>query len=92
LPGKDSEAIDFRTASEDFLFFPKLRKSDLRTLLITSIYQNREVLTVGGFLLFGRDRRAVFPDAYDRGGASRALVRTMNKNHGRVGKRLLQAV
>jgi predicted HTH transcriptional regulator len=32
LPGKDSEAIDFRAASECFSSIRKLRRSDLRTL------------------------------------------------------------
>lgn len=68
LPEKSSEAINFRATSEGFFFFRKLRRSDLRTLQITSIHQNREVLTGGGFPLFGRDRRAVFPDAYVREG------------------------
>ncbi len=71
LPEKDSEAIDFRAASECFSSIRKLQRSDLRTLQITSVYQNRVVPTVGGFLLFGRDRRATFPDAYVRAGCFR---------------------
>ena len=68
LPSKNTEAIDFRAASECFSTVRKLRKSDLRTLQITAIHQNHEVPTVGGFLLFGRGRRATFPDAYIRAG------------------------
>jgi ATP-dependent DNA helicase RecG len=68
LPEKNTEAIDFRAASECFSPIRKLRRSDLRTLQITTIHQNHEVLTVGGFLLFGQDRRAAFPDAYFRAG------------------------
>jgi ATP-dependent DNA helicase RecG len=64
LPDMNSEAIDFRAASECFAPNRKLRRSDLRTLQITAIHQSHEVPTVGGFLLFGRDRRAAFPDAY----------------------------
>ncbi len=45
-----------------------MRKSDLRALQITAIHQNREVPTIDGFLLFGRDRRATFPDAYVQAG------------------------
>ncbi len=73
LPEKDSEAIDFRAASECFSSIRKLRRSDLRTLQITAIHQNRVVPTVGGFLLFGRDRRATFPDAYVRAGCFRGI-------------------
>lgn len=68
LPGSYSEAIDFRVASECFAPIRKLRRSDLRTLQITTIRQNHEVPTVGGFLLFGRDRRTTFPDGYIRAG------------------------
>ncbi len=73
LPEIDSEAIDFRAASECFASIRKLRRSDLRTLQITAIHQNRVVPTVGGFLLFGRDRRATFPDAYVRAGCFRGI-------------------
>ena len=50
-----------------------MRKSDLRALQITAIYQNREVPTIGGFLLFGRDRRATFPDAYVQAGCFKGI-------------------
>ena len=73
LPGKDSEAIDFRAASECFSPIRKLRRSDLKTLQITAIHQNHAVPTVGGFLLFGRDRRATFPDAYVRAGCFKGI-------------------
>jgi len=73
LPRKDSEAIDFRAASECFSSIRKLRRSDLGTLQLTAIHQNRKVPTVGGFLLFGRDRRATFPDAYVRAGRFKGI-------------------
>jgi ATP-dependent DNA helicase RecG len=68
LPEMNTDAIDFRAASECFSSIRKLQKSDLRILQITAIHQNHEVPTVGGFLLFGRDRRETFPDAYIRAG------------------------
>jgi ATP-dependent DNA helicase RecG len=68
LPEMNTETIDFRAASECFSSVRKLRKSDLRILQITAIHQNHEIPTVGGFLLFGRDRRETFPDAYIRAG------------------------
>ena len=73
FPGINTEAIDFRAASECFSSIRKLRKSDLRALQITAIYQNREVPTIGGFLLFGRDRRATFPDAYVQAGCFKGI-------------------
>ena len=68
LPDLDSEAIDFRAASECFAPVRKLKRSDLRTLQLTTLHQHRQVPTVGGFLLFGRDRRKLFPEAYLRAG------------------------
>ena len=68
LDKMNTEAIDFRAASECFSSIRNLRQSNLRTLQITTIHQNYEVPTVGGFLLFGRDRREAFPDAYIRAG------------------------
>jgi predicted HTH transcriptional regulator len=68
LPGMNTEAIDFRAASECFSSIRKLRRGDLRTLQITTIHQNHEVPTVGGFLLFGFNRRTDFPDAYIHAG------------------------
>jgi predicted HTH transcriptional regulator len=68
LPELNTEAIDFRAASECFAPGRKLRRSDLRTLQLTTLHQHREVPTVGGILLFGRDRRKAFPEAYFRAG------------------------
>jgi predicted HTH transcriptional regulator len=53
-----------------------LRRRDLRNLQITTVHQNHEVPTVGGFLLFGRDRLATFPDAYIRAGCFSGIDRS----------------
>jgi predicted HTH transcriptional regulator len=68
IPDLNSEALDFRVASE--LFFPtrKLAPSAFRTLRITAMYQGREVPTVGGYLLFGKDRFDRYPDAWIQAG------------------------
>ncbi len=60
----DSEAIDFRAASESFAPVRTLRRGDLRTLGLVTRHQGRQVPTVGGMLLFGRDRQERFPDAW----------------------------
>lgn len=60
----DSEAVDFRAASELFAQIRPLRKQDLRTLRITTDHQGLQVPTVGGVLLFGKDRTTHFPDAW----------------------------
>lgn len=64
----DSEAIDFRVASEQFSETRKLRKSDLETLDILKNYQDRLVPSIGGFLLFGHEREKYFPDAWIQAG------------------------
>lgn len=64
MPAIDSEAIDFRAASELFAPFRKLSKRGLATLHLTTTHQGHEVPTAGGVLLFGRDRPTHSPDAW----------------------------
>ena len=64
MPELDSEAIDFRAASESFAEFRRLTQRDLDILRMCATHQGRRVPTVGGVLLFGRDRLAHFPDAW----------------------------
>jgi predicted HTH transcriptional regulator len=64
----NSEAIDFRVASECFAPVRRLRRKDLRTLQLVATHQKREVPTVGGVLLFGAERLKHFPEAWLRGG------------------------
>ena len=59
-----SEAIDFGVASQCFAERRALRHQDLVTLGLVRRYQGRNVPTVGGLLLFGRERLLRFPDAY----------------------------
>lgn len=68
MPDLDSEAIDFRATSESFAHARALKRADLVTLRLTAQYQGREVPTVGGMLLFGRDRERYFPDAWIQAG------------------------
>ena len=56
MPEFDSEALDFRAASESFAALRRLKRSDLETPRLVTRYQGRQVPTVGGLLLFGRDR------------------------------------
>lgn len=63
MPGLDSEAIDFRAASESFAAVRKLARRDLETLRIVTDHQGRKVPTVGGMILFGKDRERDFPAA-----------------------------
>jgi predicted HTH transcriptional regulator len=68
MPGLDSEALDFRAASESFAAFRKLARRDLETLRLLADHQDRKVPTVGGMILFGKDRERHFPDAWIQAG------------------------
>ena len=68
MPDLDSEALDFRAASESFAQFRKLKRRDLDVLGLRTSHQGRKVLTVGGALLYGRDRLTYFPDAWIQAG------------------------
>jgi predicted HTH transcriptional regulator len=68
MPGLDSEALDFRAASECFAPSRKLGRRDLETLRLVTQYQGRKVPTVGGMLLFGKEREGHFPDAWIQAG------------------------
>jgi predicted HTH transcriptional regulator len=78
VPELSSEAIDFRVASESFAAVRKLRRADLRTLRLMTKHQARETPTIGGLLLFGRerDRRERFPDAWIQAGRFRGVDRS----------------
>jgi predicted HTH transcriptional regulator len=68
MPDLDSEALDFRAASESFKPTRMLRKGDLESLRLLTTHQGHAVPTVGGVLLFGRDRERHFPDAWIQAG------------------------
>ena len=68
MPELDSEAVDFRVASECFAPVRKLRRGDMETLRLLVPYQARLVPSTGGILLFGRDRARAFPDAWIQAG------------------------
>ncbi len=68
MPGLDSEALDFRVASESFAPVRALSRRDLETLRLLTRHQGRLVPTVGGLLLFGKDRERDFPDAWIQAG------------------------
>jgi ATP-dependent DNA helicase RecG len=63
-PELNSEAIDFRAASEFFKPIRKLTRPELQTLKLLTSYQGRIVPTIGGILLFGTDRLNHYPDAW----------------------------
>jgi len=76
IPDLNSEAIDFRAASELFAPYRQLTSQSLSTLRITAEHQGRQVPTIGGLLLFGRDRFSQFPDAWIQAGRFAGANRT----------------
>ena len=68
MPEVDSEAIDFRAASESFSEFRNLTGGDLDVLGLCTTFQGRRVASVGGMLLYGQDRLGHFPDAWIQAG------------------------
>jgi ATP-dependent DNA helicase RecG len=77
LPELNSEAIDFRVASECFAPVRQLSRADLRSMHLITTHQRREVPTVGGVLLFGVDRLRQFPDAFLRVGCFQGTDRSV---------------
>ncbi len=76
MPDCNSEAIDFRAASESFASVRKLKRADLDTLRLTIKHQGRKVPTIGGMLLFGKQRHRYFPDAWVQAGRFRGTDKT----------------
>lgn len=76
IPELGSEAIDFRAASESFAPVRKLRRVDLLSLNLLTVHQGRKVPTVGGMLLFGKERENHFPDAWIHVGRFKGTTRS----------------
>src|SRR3989338_4903629 len=76
LPELDSEALDFRAASELFAPTRRLKRPDLETLKLITRHQGRKVPTVGGMLLFGKERERYFPDTWIQAGRFRGVDRS----------------
>ncbi|WP_428104059.1 ATP-binding protein [Candidatus Palauibacter sp.] len=84
VPALDSEAVDFRAASESFAAVRKLRRRDLETLRLVTTHQGRSVPTVAGVLLFGGDRLEHFPDAWIQAGRFAGTVRAVIVDQTRI--------
>lgn len=64
----DSEALDFRAASELFAPTRRLAHRDLTVLGLAMKHRGSLRPTVGGILQFGKERERWFPDAYLQAG------------------------
>lgn len=92
LPDLDSEAVDFRAASELFAPVRRLRRTDLQTLRLLTRYQGRQVPTVGGLLLFGRQPEEHFPDAWIQVGRFQGIDRSHILDRAEIRAHLVPAV
>ncbi len=92
MPEVNSEAIDFRLASESFAPVRKLRRRHLETLRLLTPHQGRLVPTVGGMLLFGRERLDHFPDAWIQAGRFAGTDKASILDHVRIDTPPIQAI
>ncbi len=81
MPELNSEALDFRAASESFAPVRRLLRRDLETLRLLTSHQGRKVPTVGGIVLFGTDRLRHFPDAWIQAGRFNGTDRSTIIDH-----------
>jgi predicted HTH transcriptional regulator len=68
LPDLRAEDLDAAAIREAFSSIRQLPSAAFRTLRLTTEYQGKNVPTVGGILLFGRNRLERFPDARVKAG------------------------
>ena len=76
MPELDSEAIDMDVVSDSFSEYRRILDGDADLLGLLTSHQGRRVPSVGGMLLFGRDRLAHFPDAWIQAGRFAGLDRS----------------
>ncbi len=92
MPGLDYEALDFRVASESFAGIRKLKRGDLDTLRLAIVHQGRKVPTVGGVLLFGKNRARHFPDAWIQAGRFQGTDKARIIDHVEIRSYPVQAI
>ena len=92
IPEANSEALDFRAASECFAPVRKLRRRNLESIRLITAHQGRKVPTVGGMLLFGHDRLDRFPDAWIQTGRFAGTDRATILDHTRLDGYPVQAI
>jgi ATP-dependent DNA helicase RecG len=63
VPEASLEDLDVQAVREAFAAIRQVSTAAFRTLRLTTEHQGKNIPTVGGILLFGRDRLQKFPDA-----------------------------
>ncbi|MDE2794743.1 MAG: helix-turn-helix domain-containing protein [Gemmatimonadota bacterium] len=92
MPEVNSEAIDFRAASESFAPVRKLSRRNLETLRLLTPHQGRLVPTIGGMLLFGHSRLDHFPDAWIQAGRFAGTDKATILDHVRLEMHPIRAI
>ncbi|MGH9386052.1 MAG: ATP-binding protein [Vicinamibacterales bacterium] len=92
MPVLNSEALDFRAASESFAPVRRLRRPDLQTLRLVTTHQGRTVPTIGGMLLFGNSRERHFPDAWIQLGRFEGVDKSQILDRAEIHAHLVRAV
>lgn len=92
MPELDSEALDFRAASESFASVRRLTRHDLATLHLVAKHQGHRVPTVGGMLLFGLDRTTHFPDAWIQAGRFAGVDKSRIADHAELRELPVRAI
>lgn len=92
MPEMNSEAIDFRAASESFAPVRKLARRHLETLRLLTPHQGRLVPTIGGMLLFGRAHLDHFPDAWIQAGRFAGTDKATILDHVRLEMHPIRAI
>ena len=64
LPDRTVDDLDFEAAAVCFQRHRKLMKKDFESLRLVAKHQGHLAPTVGGILLFGKDREMIFPAAW----------------------------
>ena len=75
LPDTRLEDLDVQAAREAFASIRQLSPAAFRTLRLTTEHQGKSVLTIGGILLFGKERLQRFPDAWIKAGRFKGIDR-----------------
>ncbi len=68
--------VDLAAVRRAFAGRRTITAKDLRTLRLVTRYQGRDVPTVAGIVLFGRERNRTFPDAWIQAGRFAGVERT----------------
>ena len=92
MPEVNSEAIDFRAASESFASVRKLSRRNLETLRLLTPHHGRTVPTIGGMLLFGHARLDHFPDAWIQAGRFAGTDKATILDHVRLEMHPIRAI